>query len=117
MTLSREGCLSLDLAEMRTIQTHFAELGRAPTNVELESLAQTWSEHCVHKTLKGIVDYDGPGVPLHIDNLLKQTIAKATSDIDAPWCISVFTDNSGIIEFDNDHGVCLRSGAQSPICD
>ena len=51
--LSRDGQLALSLAEMQAIQAHFRELGRDPTDVELETLAQTWSEHCSHKTLKG----------------------------------------------------------------
>jgi phosphoribosylformylglycinamidine synthase subunit PurSL len=51
--LSCDSQLSLSLAEMRTIQAHFRELGRDPSDVELETLAQTWSEHCSHKTLKG----------------------------------------------------------------
>ncbi|MFW5829408.1 MAG: phosphoribosylformylglycinamidine synthase subunit PurL [Planctomycetota bacterium] len=108
MRLSQEGCLSLTLDEMRTIQAHFRELGREPTDVELESLAQTWSEHCVHKTMKGLVEFDGPEGTRTIDNLLKETIAKVTRELDAPWCISVFTDNSGIIDFDADYGVCLK---------
>ena len=52
-----EGQLYLQLAEMQTIQGHFAELGRDPTDVELETIAQTWSEHCSHKTLAGRIDY------------------------------------------------------------
>ena len=44
---------------MQTIQAHFRDLGRDPTDVELETLAQTWSEHCSHKTLKGRIDFDG----------------------------------------------------------
>jgi phosphoribosylformylglycinamidine synthase II len=108
LKLSREGCLSLSLPEMTTIQGHFRGLGRNPTDVELETLAQTWSEHCVHKTLKGVVEYEGPEGSETIDNLLKQTIAKATNDLDKPWCISVFTDNSGVIEFDQDFGVCMK---------
>jgi phosphoribosylformylglycinamidine synthase len=108
MKLSKDGCLSLTLDEMHTIQSHFRDLGREPSDVELESLAQTWSEHCVHKTLKGLIDYHGPDGQRTIDNLLKQTVAKATADIAAPWCISVFKDNSGIIEFDRDHGVCIK---------
>ena len=54
--LSRSGQLALSLAEMKSIQAHFAELGRDPTDFELETLAQTWSEHCSHKTLKGRID-------------------------------------------------------------
>jgi len=106
--ISAEGCLSLDLVEMRTIRDHFHGIGREPTDVELESLAQTWSEHCVHKTLKGDVDYRGPDGDRRIENLLGSTIARATEEIDADWCLSVFKDNSGIVEFDNRHGVCIK---------
>jgi phosphoribosylformylglycinamidine synthase II len=108
MALSRDGSLSLTLDEMRAIQAHFRELKRQPTDVELETLAQTWSEHCVHKTLKGLVEYTTPEGVTIIDNLLKQTIAKATKDLAAPWCLSVFKDNSGVIEYDDQSGVCIK---------
>lgn len=55
--ISDEGMLSLNLTEMRAIQKYFATIGRNPTDVELETLAQTWSEHCVHKTFRGLVEY------------------------------------------------------------
>jgi len=107
--LSQTGCLSLTLEEMQAVQAHFRSLGRMPTDVELESIAQTWSEHCVHKTLKGLVEYTGPDGQVKIyDNLLKQTIAKATKDLDRPWCLSVFKDNSGVIEYDDELGVCIK---------
>ena len=54
--LSKDNDLFLDVIEMRTIQKHFQTLNREPTDIELESIAQTWSEHCVHKTLKSSVD-------------------------------------------------------------
>ena len=72
--LSRSGQLSLSLAELKAIQRHFAGLGRDPTDCELETLAQTWSEHCSHKTLKGRIAFEGRT----IDNLLKETIFRAT---------------------------------------
>ena len=50
--LSRQRMLSLDVTEMRAIQAHFRSCGRDPTDAELETLAQAWSEHCVHKTFK-----------------------------------------------------------------
>ena len=52
MRISREGTLSLNLNEMKVIQTHFGTLGRNPTDVEIETIAQTWSEHCVHKDVQ-----------------------------------------------------------------
>jgi len=96
--ISQEGTLSLNLVEMQTIAAHYHDQGREPTACELETLAQTWSEHCQHKTFRGRIEMDGE----LIDNLLKTTIAAATFELDKPWCISVFHDNAGIIEFDPD---------------
>jgi phosphoribosylformylglycinamidine synthase len=109
VTMSRDGQLSLDLAEMRAIQAYFRELGRDPTDVELETLAQTWSEHCSHKTLKGPIDFDGR----RIDNLLKETVFGATQEIRRrlgpdDWCVSVFEDNAGVVKFDDRYHVCFK---------
>ncbi len=113
MKLSREGQLYLSLTEMQTIQKHFRELGRDPTDAELETLAQTWSEHCSHKTLKGKIDYTGPNGRVFYDNLLKQTIFHATQVIRRrlgkdDWCVSVFEDNAGVVKFDEQHHVCFK---------
>jgi phosphoribosylformylglycinamidine synthase len=112
--LSRDSQLSLSLAEMRTIQAHFRELGRDPTDAELETLAQTWSEHCSHKTLKGRIEFtDADGSVRRYDNLLKETIFAATQEIrrrlgDADWCVSVFADNAGVVRFNNEYNVCFK---------
>ena len=112
--LSREGHLFLSTTEMRAIQDYYSKIGRDPTDLELETLAQTWSEHCVHKTLKSAIEYCGEGfgvdgeVHVRFDNLLKDTIAAATFDLDRPWCLSVFADNAGIVEFDDDFGVAFK---------
>jgi phosphoribosylformylglycinamidine synthase subunit PurSL len=114
--LSREGQLYLSLVEMRTIQEHFRNLGRDPTDAELETLAQTWSEHCSHKTLAGRIDYRGPEGQRHFDNMLKETIFAATqairtTRIDAgldDWCVSVFKDNAGIVRFDEQFDVAFK---------
>jgi phosphoribosylformylglycinamidine synthase len=107
--LSKEGQLSLSLAEMRAIRDHFRGLGRDPTDAELETLAQTWSEHCSHKTLKGKIDCDGRVY----DNLLKETIFAATQEIRRrlgpdDWCVSVFEDNAGVVRFDDKYHVCFK---------
>jgi len=102
--ISKDGALSLNLVEMRAIQAHFAALKRDPTICELETLAQTWSEHCKHKTFTGTVDFDG----VVIDNLLKKTIKAATVELAKPWCVSVFHDNAGIIAFDQGFDVCIK---------
>jgi len=128
--LSRDGHLFLSLDEMRGIQAYYREQGREPTDIELETLAQTWSEHCVHKTLKSTVVYrsDGDaadeikwqGRPGHevrpdgsvvIHNLLKSTVAAATHELIAAgvdWTLSVFKDNAGIVAFDDQHAVCIK---------
>ncbi len=106
--LSKERDLFLDLTEMKTIQAYFQRLEREPTDVELETLAQTWSEHCVHKTLRSAVDLTMDGQVKHFDNLLKETVFKATQDLDKDWCISVFADNAGVVEFDEDSAVCFK---------
>ncbi len=114
MRLIRAGQLALSLAEMKAIQTHFRNQGRDPTDVELETLAQTWSEHCSHKTLKGPIDYRGPdGRVRRINGLLKETIFAATEEIRRrlgaeDWCVSVFADNAGIIRFDPGWNVCFK---------
>ena len=102
--LSRDGHLFLSLAEMKSVQAHFQAQGRDPVDVELETLAQTWSEHCVHKTMKGYIDFDGR----MIDNLLKSTIARATRELDRDWCVSVFVDNAGVIRFDDQNNICFK---------
>ena len=102
--MSRQRQLYLSLEEMLSVQEYFKEAGREPTDIELETIAQTWSEHCMHKTLRGLVEYNGE----IIDNLLKETIMKATRELRKPWCMSVFEDNAGIIEFNKDYGVCFK---------
>jgi len=106
--LSKEKDLFLNLVEMQTIQKYYQKLGREPTDVELEAIAQTWSEHCVHKTLKSAVDMSINGKQIHFDNLLKDTVFRATKELNKPWCISVFVDNSGVVEFDEDSAVCFK---------
>lgn len=106
---SREGQLSLSLVEMKEIQSYFTDLGREPSLGELETIAQTWSEHCKHKTLTGLVDMVRPdGSVDRIDNLLKSTIARATHELDKEWCWSVFVDNAGTVQFEGDWGVCFK---------
>lgn len=93
--------LWLNLEEMQTIQHYFQKEKRDPTDVEIETLAQTWSEHCSHKTFNASLIIDGKKKPS-----LMSRLKKATKDINKPWCLSVFTDNAGVIEFDENYGIC-----------
>ena len=104
LRISRQGQLALNLDEMRSLQRYFRKLGRNPTDVELETFAQTWSEHCKHKTFRGRTILDGRT----INNLFKQTIHRVTRELNRRWCLSVFKDNSGVIEFDQRFGITFK---------
>jgi phosphoribosylformylglycinamidine synthase II len=96
--------LWLNLSEMRRIKDYFSRLGRNPTDVELETLAQTWSEHCIHKTFKSRIRLG----QLVVDNLLKSTVMRVTEELKKPWCLSVFRDNAGVIDFDGRYAICFK---------
>lgn len=113
MRLSKEGQLYLSLAEMQTIQKQFQNEGREPTDIELETIAQTWSEHCSHKTLAGRIAYSDENGTRKFDNMLKETIFQATQTIreelgDDDWCVKVFSDNAGIVTFDDEYHVVFK---------
>jgi phosphoribosylformylglycinamidine synthase len=118
LVLSKKGQLYLSLAEMQTVRNHFRSLQRDPTDIELETIAQTWSEHCSHKTLGGRIHYvetqNGQVVrDQHFTNMLKETIFAATVKIRErlgkdDWCVSVFKDNAGIVKFDDMQNVCIK---------
>jgi phosphoribosylformylglycinamidine synthase len=111
--LSRDRCLALSVGELAAVRDHFRSLGRDPLEIELETIAQTWSEHCCHKTLTAAYDHTGPDGPRRYDNLLKETVFAATRRIRdtlgaGDWCVSVFRDNSGVVRFDGDHDICVK---------
>ncbi|KKO00618.1 hypothetical protein LCGC14_0123910 [marine sediment metagenome] len=197
--LSKDNDLFLNLTEMKGIQDYYRRIGREPRDIELETLAQTWSEHCIHKTFRSDVAYEGTPIPgwpqdewrvrssemladrkdailaslanagiyddsiprvwdeicriaeeefatgeaivslsleeetigvrvnerevyggqwvdmdgkpfvkLRIPDLLKTTIFSVTEQLAKPWCISVFKDNAGVIEFDDKHAICFK---------
>jgi phosphoribosylformylglycinamidine synthase len=111
--LSRTGQLYLSLVEMQTIRQHFVEQNRDPSDVELETIAQTWSEHCSHKTLGGRIHYRDESRDVQFGNMLKETIFAATRIIRErlgadDWCVSVFKDNAGVVKFDEKQCVCFK---------
>lgn len=106
-TGERRGPLALDLAQLHAIRDYFRGLGRKPTDVELESLAQTWSEHCKHTIFASAMDDDVPrGLYKSCIQAATNTIREAKGDDDI--CVSVFTDNSGAIVFDDEHLVTCK---------
>jgi phosphoribosylformylglycinamidine synthase len=93
--VNKARAMYLDPAELRAVQAHFAAEGRPATDVELETLAQTWSEHCAHKTFRAlIVADDGIERP----PLLKR-LRESTEAIDAPFVVSAYVGNAGIVRF------------------
>lgn len=95
------GPLALDLQSMHVIRDYFKKQDRRPTDIELESIAQTWSEHCKHTIFAATLDEIKGG-------LYKDYIRRATEEIRKKKgardiCLSVFTDNSGAIEFDENY--------------
>ena len=119
--ISRKGTLALSLEEMRRIRDYFKEpsvlearkkvgLSDKPTDVEVESLAQTWSEHCKHKIFNATIDYYEDGRKETIDSLFKTYVQGSTSEIakNAGWLVSVFKDNAGVIRFTDDHNIAFK---------
>jgi phosphoribosylformylglycinamidine synthase subunit PurSL len=93
--INRERALHFDAAELTHLQAHYQTLGREPTDAELETFAQTWSEHCSHKTFRAtLITQNGE----RLDSLLQQ-LRTCTEQIDAPFVQSAFVGNAGIVSF------------------
>ncbi|MCM8778067.1 MAG: phosphoribosylformylglycinamidine synthase subunit PurL [Candidatus Omnitrophica bacterium] len=110
LDISERNLLSLNLDEMKIIQEYFASLGRNPTDCEIETIAQTWSEHCYHKIFRADIDYTeikGKKNTRYNITLLK-LIKEATDKVKGNFCISVFEDNAGIIKFNRRYGVAFK---------
>ncbi|MGH1490369.1 MAG: AIR synthase related protein, partial [Acidimicrobiales bacterium] len=105
LQISRVRRLGLTGDEMVAIQKWFVSEGREPTDAELETLAQTWSEHCSHKTFRALIDTPEG----QIDGLLNTYLRRATDTIDAPWVESAFVDNAGIVNFDDQFDLALKA--------
>ncbi len=126
LRISRDGVLALHLDEMKIIRDHLADpatlkvrrkfgLGAKITDVELEVLAQSWSEHCKHKIFGGDIHYEdtlsGERTVFHslFDTFIKQPTAEIRQRMgDRDWCLSVFKDNAGVIRFNQDWNVVFK---------
>ncbi len=103
--LGTERSLALDPEELRVVRDHFRGAGRDPTDAEMETLAQTWSEHCAHKTFRAdIVADDGIARPS-----LLAALRHCTEEIDAPFVRSAFVGNAGIVSFATGTTVALKA--------
>ena len=123
--ISETGLLALNLEEMKAIQSHYRdavvrrtrqEVGiveNQPTDVELECLAQTWSEHCKHKIFASKIHHRDleTGEESVVDSIFKTHIMKPTHDMqkEVDWLLSVFHDNSGVIAWDDEWSVCMKA--------
>lgn len=105
LEIGRRRSLALDPEELVAIQTHFEEQGRPPTDVELETIAQTWSEHCAHKTFRAQISCDdGEDRPP-----LLEMLRQCTESLDAPFVRSAFVGNAGIVGFRDDVTLALKA--------
>ena len=123
--ISETGLLALNLEEMKTIQSHYRDesiqnsrrsagiVENKPTDVELECLAQTWSEHCKHKIFASKIHHKDleTGEDSVVDSIFKTHIMKPTHDMqkEVDWLLSVFHDNSGVIAWDDEWSVCMKA--------
>jgi len=122
MKISRDGTLSLSIEEMRAIRDHYTDpairakrkyagLPEWPTDIELECIAQTWSEHCKHKIFAADVVYrDEAGNEHQYSSLYKTFIKAATAEVakERDWLVSVFTDNAGVIKFNERYNLVYK---------
>ena len=107
--LSARRLLSLPRQDLAAIGEHYEALGRDPTDVELETIAQTWSEHCAHRTFKATIRHREPGMAeREIRGLLQTLIMAATEQVKRPWVFSAFRDNAGVIAFDREHEISFK---------
>ena len=117
--LAKQRILALNMEELKIIKTHFKDekflaeretvgLDEKITDVELELLAQTWSEHCKHKIFNAQITYADKGDSHAIHSLFKTFIQGATEMAKKPYVVSVFKDNGGIIKFNQDWDIAVK---------
>ena len=92
--VNTERALALDPEEMEVVAKWFEQAGRDPTDAELETIAQTWSDHCSHKSFGARIETDEG----EITPLLRQ-LRETTKEIAAPFVVSAFDGNAGIVSF------------------
>ncbi len=96
--------LGLDLSELRHVREHYRSLGRNPTDVELQTIAQVWSEHCYHKTFKGIIKTPQGDE----ENILRKYIVRVLEELRPDWVLSAFEDNAGIVKLDDEYAIAVK---------
>ena len=94
----------LNQEEVSALRGHYKKLGREPTEIELQTIGQTWSEHCFHKIFKSRIRH-GKGT---IDGLFRSYIKRATDELAPNWIVSAFEDNAGIIKFEETYSIAAK---------
>ncbi len=102
---NRRGTLGLDLQSLKVIKSYFDKKKRDPTDIELETLAQTWSEHCKHKIFSSKIDNLKKGL---FDTYIKGATKKIIKKRKDNFCVSLFSDNAGGVSFDKNWVVCHK---------
>jgi phosphoribosylformylglycinamidine synthase len=115
LALSAARRLALDLHEMRAVRGYFTAQARPASDAELETIAQTWSEHCVHKTFKAKITIENQELKIGNDSqssilnsIIKTYLQETTRQIAAPWVRSAFVDNAGVIAFDDEYDLSFK---------
>lgn len=114
LKISQERKLALNLKEMQIIKNYFTKpeviaerqkvgLNQKATDVELEAIAQSWSEHCKHKIFNAKIQYRNEDKEQEIDSLFDTFIKSSTKQLEKEldWVISTLWDNSGVIRFND----------------
>ncbi len=110
--LSQNMKLSLSTEDMLVVQQIFCEIDRDPTDVELEVIAQTWSEHCKHRIFAATIQHTVDGQTEEIKSMYKTFIQSTTKELMARkpgFVLSCFVDNAGFIKLDDKLSVCLKA--------
>ncbi len=110
--LSQNMKLSLSTEDMLVVQQIFREIDREPTDVELEVIAQTWSEHCKHRIFAATIQHTVNGEQEEVKSMYKTFIQRPSKEIMARkpgFVLSCFVDNAGFIKLDDNLSVCLKA--------
>jgi phosphoribosylformylglycinamidine synthase subunit PurSL len=104
LELSKRLGTGLSGVEVREVRAYYKKRGREPSDIELQTIGQSWSEHCFHKVFKSPIQL-GKNT---IKGIFKSYIARATEEINANWVISSFVDNAGIVKFEETYSIAAK---------
>ncbi len=124
MRINRERTWALSADELKAVRRYFLKphvieerkkvgLTESPTDVEMEAIAQTWSEHCKHKIFNATIEYEEDGRKETINSLFNTCIKGSTEAIRRKkgrkdFCLSVFKDNAGVIRFNKKYNLAFK---------